>query len=300
MQLWLRYRTAGRALEADVELAVASQQEWAEAVSDPALISSVLRPTPPLFPLAGAHFVRRHAHERAYRNDLQRNASYGAACRALADRLRRELAGSRCLVYAPLRGALPLWRAVRSFLPEERWDVYYPVTSSFVFFPAASGIRNRKGRPAAGRSNNGLELERLRPLLDAYDHLVYLDEIVSGGAMLAHLDDMIRLRIHDQIPIIVAGVADRFGERSAPKRTQIEQLCAHGRALGFFWEGCAELVTEDQKFLIGVHYVHYDRGLHCVPVLTSGLEDYPEKTQFDRDVLAGPAPHVHEPDDRPF
>jgi len=289
MQLRLRYRRPAQTLDADAELRIGSQQEWAEAVSDPAIISSVMWADPPLFAVEGPHFGRRHPHERGYVNQPQRNAWYRSACQALAERLRRELGGSRCLVYAPLRGALPIWRAVRSFLPDEAWGAYHPVTSSFVFFLAESGVRNRRGRPAAGRTNNGLELERIRLLLDSYDHLVYLDEIVSGGAMLTHLDDMIRLHITDRIPVVVAGIADRFGERSALKRMQIERRCAAGRRLRFFWEGSADLVTEDQKFLLGVHYVHYDRGLHCVPVLDAELRDHPEKTLFEREVLAGGA-----------
>jgi hypothetical protein len=75
MELWLRYRTAaGDDLAADAHVEIASQQEWREATRDPGLISSVLWPNPPLFPIAGRHFTRRHPHERGYRNDPERAA----------------------------------------------------------------------------------------------------------------------------------------------------------------------------------------------------------------------------------
>jgi hypothetical protein len=287
MELWLRRQVAvGNDLEADIRLTVGSQDEWREAVRDPGLISSVLWPAPPLFPIAGRHFVRRHPHERHYENNRARNRSYRLACSRLASRLHEQLGGARCLVYAPLRGALPLWRVIRSVLPAEPWDVYHPVTSSFVFFPPESGIRNRKGRIASGRFNNRLELERLRPFLAGYDAVVYLDEIVSGGAMLAHLDDMEKLGIPRHVAVYAAGLADSDGRRSELKRTHIVERSSDGRLAGFLWEGCAELITEDQKFLLGIHYTEYDRGLHVVPVLDAGQHDHLEKIEFERDVLS--------------
>jgi hypothetical protein len=80
-----------------------------------------------LFHIGGRYFNRHHAHEKNYANDKERNESYHEACRALASRLGEEMGGSKCLVYAPLRGALPIWRTISSFLPGIAYDVYHPV-----------------------------------------------------------------------------------------------------------------------------------------------------------------------------
>jgi hypothetical protein len=283
MELWLRHKKASNPAW-DEKVSVSSAEEWREIIYNPNLVSSVLWPIEPLFPIEGKYLDRHHEHEKKYRNDPERNASYLKACRALASGLRRETEGSRCLVYAPLRGALPIWRTIGPFLSDLRIDVYHPVTSSFVFFPQEFRVFNRKGRPASALHNHYRELERLRPFLSNYDYLLYIDEIISGGGIHRHLRMMKELGIHKDIPIIVAGLADRFGERSRLKRKLLEREESDGHIRRFLWEGCAELITEDQKFLLGIHYVDYSSGPHVIPVLNHNLMYYEEKMQLEKDL----------------
>lgn len=284
MELWLRHKKASY-LEWDEKVNISSAEEWRKIIYNPDLVSSVLWPTGRLFPIGGKYFNRHHKHERNYANDSVRNASFLNACRALASGLRREIEGAKCLVYAPLRGALPIWRNMRRFLPDLSIDVYHPVTSSFVFFPKEFRIRNRKGRLASCLHNHYRELERLRPFLNNYDYLVYVDEIISGGGIHRHLRMMKELGINKDIPVIVAGLADRFGERSPLRRKLLQREESEGHIRRFLWQGCAELITEDQKFLLGIHFVDYDSGPHVIPVLNYDLEYYEEKMQFEKDLL---------------
>lgn len=286
MELWLRYREAVN-LEWDRKVTVSSRDEWYGFIYDPAVISSILWPVEPLFTIGGRFFNRRHHHEIDYINDPGRNRSYLEASRRTAERLNDTLGDRRCLVYAPLRGAYPIWRAISQFLDLKNVDVYYPVTSSFVFFPEEFNIVNKRGRRASGRYNNFFELERLRSFLKAYDCLVYVDEIVSGGMMRAHLKEMFKLGINQEVPVVAVGLADRFGERSVSKRRSIDSYVQQRRIEGFIWEGCTELITEDQKFLLGIHYDHYDLGPHVIPLLNDSFEYYEEKKLFDGEVFTG-------------
>jgi hypothetical protein len=288
MRLWIRRRRV-EALDFDTQAEVTSQAEWQDLIDDPAVVSSVLWPSPPTFTLAGRNYLgRSHSHERRYTNNAARNLSYRDACRRLADRLRVELAGARCLVWAPLRGALPIWRAMAPSAAGLEVTVHYPVTSSFVFYPERFGIRNRKGRPASGKTAHRLELARVKAFLDAFDALVYVDEIVSGSSMRAHLLDMLELGVDRHLAIVAVGLADRRGERSELHRRRIEGLVADRRLRAFLWEGCDKLITEDQRYLLGIHYVDYALGPNVVPMLDEGLQEFPEKREFERDVLAVP------------
>lgn len=53
----------------------------------------------------------------------------------------------------------------------------------------------------------------------------------------------------------------------------------------FLWEGCHTLISEDQKFTPGMHYVDQAFGSHVVPVLTDELDWFAEKVRFDTDVI---------------
>lgn len=283
MQLWLRYKTA-RELEYDEKISVKSQEEWHSLICNPNLISSILFPNSNLFQIKSKHFVRRHPHEINYENSSKRNQSYLSGCKNLADKLNQEFAGSRCLIYAPLRGALPIWRGIQQFLKDIETKVYYPVTSSFISFPKEFEIIGKRNWTASGRYNNRFELERLCPFLDDFDYLIYVDEIVSGGMMKGHLKDMFRMKIDQRIPIVSVGLADAFGRRATPNILVIEELVRLGKLKAFIWEGCKSLITEDQKYLLGIHYVDYKLGPHIIPVLDENLEFYPEKKEFDREV----------------
>ena len=287
MELWLRQRQA-KGLEWDDRVQVSSQAEWHELTYNRDLISSVLWPTPPLFAIDSRHVVRHHPHEVDYENDPERNRSFCDGCEKLAQTMEAELAGAKCLVYAPLRGALSIWRGICQFLPHLDYQVHFPVTSSFVRYPIEFGILSRKGKPASGRHNNILELQRLRPLLADFDVLVYVEEIVSGGMMTGHLKEMLELKVNEELPIAAFGLADQYGARSESKRRRLDARVQKGELQGLFWEGCSELITEDQKFLLGIHYVDYRLGPHVVPLLTDDLEYYQEKKDFDQDVYDSP------------
>ncbi len=296
MKLWLREFSASRgSLHFDRELEVRTQSEWLDLIHRREVLCSILWPEPPLFPLQGPHYHgRRHPHEKSYHNDMARNHSYREGCRRLAARLMPLIAGKKCLVYAPLRGALPIWMGIRQFLAGSGCEAYYAVTSSFVFYPAPFGIFNKKGRPASGRFTNILELRsRIQPVLADYDFLIYVDEIVSGGMMKGYIQDMLDLGLDQQARIIAVGLADRFGERSLAKRQAIERWQAQGRIHAFLWEGCPSLITEDNRYLLGMHYVDYRLGPHAVPMWAADPARHPlfsrEKITFDREALAAAA-----------
>lgn len=285
MDLWLRYRE-GQRLAYDECVSVGAQDEWKEHIHRSGVIGSVLWRADPVFVPAGPSYRhRRHPHERGYRNDSVRNASYLEGCRRLAARLCSVVGSRRALVYAPLRGALPIWRAVSQFLPTERFELHLPVTSSFVLYPAGLRIFNRKGRPASGRFTHILELRRLRPMLPAYDVLVYVDEIVSGNMMSGHIKDMVAEGIDALLPIVACGLADDQGRRSPLHREKVARLVVEGRVEAFLWEGCDTLITEDQRYLLGMHYVDNAFGPHAVPMLTPNGAESEEKRLFEEEVL---------------
>jgi hypothetical protein len=278
---------------------VLSQGEWRariEAVGA-AVITSVLKPCGPRFTLRGRHLLTRsHPHETHYVYDPDVHASYRAAAERLAARLEPALADARkCLVYLPLRGALPIWRAVRRFLApnlQARCEEYHAVTSSFVKYPVALGLTGKHGGPAGGRFANILELRRLRdwclgPM--GFDHLLYVDEIISGGMMRGHVNEMIDLGVPRRVPVTVAALADSFGTRSKANG-YLTGLAADGAIRAFLWEGCHTLISEDQKFTLGMHYVDHAFGPHVVPVLTETLEWFDEKVRFDADVIGAEEP----------
>ncbi|HRY33667.1 MAG TPA: hypothetical protein P5531_11935 [Bacteroidales bacterium] len=283
MELWLKYYAANKP-DFDKKLSVASVEEWQSFTIESAVLSSVLWPGEPCFHLPYRHMKRNHPHERDYVNNTERNLSYLQGCRKLAESLNKLLSGARCLVYAPLRGAYPIWKVTAQFIKDIECSVCYPVTSSFIFFPEGSVYINKKGRPASGRYNHILELTRIRPFLDQFDYLLYVDEIVSGSMMKGHLQDMFRLGIHHQIPVIAMGLADSFGLRSTTNRHAIEKFRQKGILRYFLWEGCQSLITEDQKFLLGIHYIDYHSGPHVVPVLNAELSYFKEKMEFDNDL----------------
>ncbi|KOR30719.1 hypothetical protein TI04_04420 [Achromatium sp. WMS2] len=284
MQLWLRYKTASNLYwDRQVEIAIAEQ--WSTNLADKNIISSILWPTEPLFKLQYQHVRRHHRHEQNYQHDILHNIDFSNACERLAKKLHTLLCGRRALIYVPLRGALPIWRGIWQFLPAIfptiNCDVYYPVTSSFVLYPKDSPIRKPDGRRASGVYTHTLELQRIRPFLYNYDVLVYVDEIISGSMMRKYVNEFVKLKIYDSIKIIAVGVADSYGERSVVKRAAIEAKVNEGFLDAFVWEGCKQLITADQKFLLGVHYVTYDKGLHAVPLLNNNLQFYEEKIKFD-------------------
>jgi hypothetical protein len=295
MEIWLRHKKAV-SLEVDEKITVESQKEWHELIYDPKLVSSILWPSIQMFKIDLKNMKRKHHHEIDYANNNGRNLSFLNGCRELAQKLDSRYAGSRCLVYAPLRGALPIWRGISQFVKHIECIVYYPVTSSFIFYPEEFGILGKRNRTASGRYNNRFELERILPFVGGFDFLLYVDEIVSGGMMQGHLKDMFRLKVNQQIPIVAVGLADANGERSVSNRMKFGEFIELGKLKDFIWAGCVSLITEDQKFLLGAHYVDYQLGPHVVPVLNESLRFYPEKIKFDETVYSVVAEQGAAPD----
>jgi hypothetical protein len=139
------------------------------------------------------------------------------------------------------------------------------------------------------RYKKARELRRITPFLSEYDKLVYVDEIVSGAGIHRHLRMMLEIGIYRVVPIVVAGLADRFGERSVVKRKLLELEESNGHIVRFLSEGCAELITEDQEYLLGLHYADYNSGPNVIPVLNWNLEYYEEKNQLERDLNITPS-----------
>jgi hypothetical protein len=111
-----------------------------------------------------------------------------------------------------------------------------------------------------------------------------VDEIISGGMMRGHVNEMMELGITKRLPVTVAALADAFGTRS--KANGYLQGLAEKREIhAFLWEGCHTLISEDQKFLLGMHYVDHGFGPHVVPVFTEELHWFDEKLRFDQVVL---------------
>src|SRR4051794_16151547 len=120
MILYVRTQEPGErrgCVQYDHRFDVRSQREWQERIDafGTRILTSVLRPDHNRFRLHGRHlYTRSHRHETHYAHDAAVNASYREAAERLAARIELALAGSRrCLVYLPLRGALPIWRAVK-------------------------------------------------------------------------------------------------------------------------------------------------------------------------------------------
>ncbi|MBY0459641.1 MAG: hypothetical protein K2V38_20165 [Gemmataceae bacterium] len=272
---------------------VTSQAEWKtriEAVGRD-ILTSVLKPDGARFRLSGRHlYTKSHPHETHYAYDPDVHASYRDAARKLAARLEPILLGCRkCLIYLPLRGALPIWRAVKAHFAHEHADrlhEYHAVTSSFVIYPAELEIRG-PGVRASGRFANILELRRLRDWClrqQGFDHLLYVDEIISGGMMRGHVNEMMELGVTRLLPVTVAALADSFGTRSKANG-YLQGLADAGKINAFAWEGCHTLISEDQKFTLGTHFVDHAFGPHVVPVLTETLGWFDEKVRFDQDVV---------------
>ena len=303
MKLYIRAQEPGdrhEHVQFDQCFEVTSQAEWKahiEAVGK-SIITSVLKPTAERFALKGKHlYTKSHPHETHYVYDAAIHDSYREAAAKLAPRIEAAIADSRrCLVYLPLRGALPIWRAIRRHFTGDysagRLEEYHAVTSSFVMYPEELEIRGKTGGRAGGRFANILELRRLRDWCIkqmGFDHLLYVDEIISGGMMRGHVNEMMELGVTQLLPVTVAALADSFGTRSKANG-YLNTFAKDGKIHAFLWEGCQTLISEDQKFTLGMHFVDHAFGPHVVPVLTDTGDWFEEKVRFDTDVIGAVEP----------
>lgn len=298
MKLLIRTQEPGERREHvqyDLCFDVTSQADWKARINEvgKSIITSVLKPTGERFRLNGRHlYTKSHSHETHYVYEATCHASYRDAAEKLAAQIETTIADSkRCLVYLPLRGALPIWRAVRRHFRGDysggRLQEYHAVTSSFVMYPDELEIRGASGGRASGRFANILELRRLRDWCIraiGFDHMLYVDEIISGGMMRGHVNEMMELGVTQLLPVTVAAIADSFGTRSKANG-YLKKLADERKINAFLWEGCQTLVSEDQKFILGMHYTDHAFGPHVVPVLTEKLDWFEEKIRFDSDVV---------------
>ena len=254
--------------------------------------------------LGGHNYFGNNKYERNYQNNLGINLSYFRGCQNLAKAmLDNQIDLGKTLVYAPLRGAKPITDIVMEFVSREGETprIVYPVTSSFVLYPDDRFFSKNGKTPASGRYANILELRRLNPRLRAngIETLVYIDEIVSGGMLMGHCLEMIGERkehifrdIHhkeldnwilrglvetDRLNIFVFGLADANGERFGPnKRRKIEGLMEED-LISFDYFPVDNLITEDQRYVLGIHYLANKKGPHSVPLVKNGK--YPSDRQ---------------------
>jgi hypothetical protein len=182
MKLYLRTQAPGERREHvqyDHCFDVHSQAEWQARIDAVGkdVITSVLRPTQPRFALRGRHLLNRsHPHETRYAHDPAVNESYRQAAERLAARIEEALRGSRrCLVYLPLRGALPIWRAVKRYFRElaapGRLEEYHAVTSSFVMYPRELGHDRQARRAGRGPLRQHSRAEAAARLVPGADGL---------------------------------------------------------------------------------------------------------------------------------
>ena len=283
MKLLLRYKKILNNIEADEVVEVSNQKEWFENIYNPELVSSVLIPDSKIFKISyNVSLKRKHAHERFFKINQDILNSYFSGCLKIAWFLNKNYSGANILVYAPLRGAYPIWKIVSKFLKDIKTTVYFPVTSSFIFYPEEFNINGKSKKKVSCRYNNIFELKRLYPLFQDFDYFLYIDEIVSGGMMVGYLKEMLKLKINKEIKIIAVGLADNYGNRAKLNIEKIKDVEVNRKIDRFFYEGCRILITQDNKFLLGIHYVDYEYGPHIVPFLDENGEFYEDKKRFER------------------
>jgi hypothetical protein len=217
----------------------------------------------------------------------------------------RELETSRgkiTMIYAPLRGAKPIVDSILEQLRKKEQnpnyftpEINFPVTSSFVLYPTSQPYATKKGKkPASGRTTNILELKRImqrNPRL--LSNMLYIDEIVSGGMMQGHVREMIhpfgdgnREGVLNSFinggfaKLNVLGMADADGKRfGSHKQQYLQAMQKHGR-MQFAYFPVKRLVTEDNRYLLGQHFLDYALGPHQIPFVGDGLEYNPGHSQF--------------------
>ncbi|QQG38759.1 MAG: hypothetical protein HYS32_04135 [Candidatus Woesearchaeota archaeon] len=266
-----------------------------EVVTEPQLISA-------------RHYNTRNKYETGYVNREDVNRSYAEGCVKMARSFvgLQEMLGYASVIWAPLRGAKPIVDAMLEAyrrLQEEGYDcfvpnVQFPVTSSFVFYPETHPYLTRKGRrPASGRASHVLELRRaLEKNPEDLGNVLYADEIISGGMVLGHVREMVEAGksrkgilqeriISGATRLSVFGLVDENGRRfRSEKKAKLLGLQGQ-RRLRFSEFGVDRLVTEDNRFLLGNHYLLNQLGPHVVPFVDKNRAYSPEHALFWAEVV---------------
>ncbi len=256
------------------------------------------------------HYNTRNKYEGDnYSHDTSVNESYAQGCISMAQQLNEIFTGSEIkpLVYAPLRGAKPMVDVMMDAfrrMQDGPIDVFepliqYPVTSSFVLYDPIHPYLTKKGRhPASGRSTNQLELERLKVKNpEVLARIVYVDEIISGGMLKGHTREMVQRSedprkngsLVDEVDngttkVFVFGLQHAHGAKYGRRnRKSLNKMNAQDRIeLSTF--PIDDLVTEDQRFLLGAHYLMNHLGPHTIPFVDASRDYTRERKEFLADV----------------
>lgn len=261
--------------------------------------------------LNGKHYRGFNKYEKNHQNDLEINLSYFNGCKKIANEiLENEIDLEKTIIYAPLRGAKPMVSLVTEFLKEKNNiipKVIYPVTSSFVKYPINQTFFSKNGKtPVSGRYSNILELRRLKYHLEDYKNIIYIDEIVSGGMMTGHVKELIGekeqhlfddkhnglldhgilrdLVESNEINLYVYGLSDAEGTRFRKENKQRILGFEEKNLLTFKEFPIKNLITEDQRYLLGIHYLDYKYGPALVPMINEG-DYYLDKLNFEGDFI---------------
>lgn len=256
--------------------------------------------------ITAKHYDTRNKYEIDYQPNEQVNADYAQGCIAMAKKMLEieERQGPISMIYAPLRGAKPIvdamLEAYRRLQKGER-DVFspniqFPVTSSFVSYPLCHPYLSKKGRkPAFGRANNLNELQRLRKRKKTCDlaAILYVDEIVSGGMLLGHAKEIFYpfgsdnkkgefygLIESGECFLNVFGLAHAHGKKFGTNKQKIFRKIENWGGLKLHEFPIENLITEDQRFLLGAHYLLNHFGPHLIPFIDEKREYLPAHRQF--------------------
>lgn len=257
--------------------------------------------------ISAQHYDTRNKYEFDYHSNPEINRNYGRACFDVARALieLEERTGKPATIYAPLRGAKPMldlvleaYRMLKPLNDPFSPKVLFPVTSSFVFYPEVHPYKTKKGKhPASGRFTNVLELQRLVARAEEMPLLVYLDEIVSGGMMTGHVKEMVEHTHHltgllrnkvlsGEIDLHVFGIAHANGKKfGRSKRKFLRRMQKQG-LIQFQMFPVLDLVTEDQRFLLGLHYLLNNLGPNTIPFVDAARSYYFDRTEFYDDAVA--------------
>ncbi len=259
----------------------------------------------------GRNYLGQNKYENNYCNNSEFNRSYFEGCRRIAEDLVSQIRSmGSAIIYAPLRGAKPITDIVMDLLGKisngsQLPRIVYPVTSSFVRYPVSLGLMAKNGiSHASGRYANVLELNRLSPDLGEVQDFIYIDEIVSGGMMMGHCNEMVGQKKYHasddthngildegilrdivergKLKVHVYGLADSQGRKfTEPNLKKLRKFESEG-LMRFFYSPVDRLVTEDNRYVLGTHFLNFKRGPHCVPMIDKG-KNYNEREQFIKD-----------------
>jgi hypothetical protein len=129
------------------------------------------------------------------------------------------------------------------------------------------------------------------------DRILYVDEIISGGMLMGHTNEMVgnsgnplkkgilRDRVLDkEIELFVFGLAHAHGKTFGPHKQKKMRYLVKTGLVDFNKFPIQDLVTEDQRFLLGLHYLLNRLGPHTIPFIDSKREYTLEHKQFWKDV----------------